>query len=131
MTDLARFRKAFESGDLDGLMEPFRPDAVLHSPFTKNPIEGSGAIRAVLGIIVDVLRQPRYTDELSGPDGTRALVVKAKMGDRDIEVLDLIRFDASRRISDFTVFVRPRSAGEALFREVAPRIVEALAIGTA
>jgi len=127
MADLSRFRKAFENGDLDGLMAPFSADAVLHSPFTRDPIEGSSTIRAVLEIIVDVLRDPLYTDELSGPDGTHALVVRARVGKFDIELVDLIRFDRSDEISDFTVFVRPRSAGEALFREVVPRIAKALA----
>ena len=39
-----------------------------------------------------------------------------------MEGLDLIRFDDAGLIRDFTVMVRPRSAVEALMREVSARL---------
>ena len=43
---------------------------------------------------------------------------------RDLQGLDLIRFDSSGLIRDLTVMVRPRSALEALLAEVGPRLAE-------
>lgn len=119
------FRSAVESLDLERMIALFREDAVLHSPVTFQPFEGRAAIERLLGILLQVFEDFRYTDELEGEDGTLGLVFRARVGDRELEGLDLIRFDEAGRIRDFTVMVRPRSALEALLREVAPRLAEA------
>jgi len=76
----------------------------------------------LLAILVEVFQDFHYTDELESEDGTRALVFNARVGDRDLQGLDLIRFDGNGQIRDLTVMVRPRSALEALLAEVAPRL---------
>ena len=118
MSDREAFRKAVESRDLDEMMAPFAEDAVLHSPITFKPFEGRAAIRILLGILLEVFQDFRYTDELTAEDGTKALIFRTRVGERDVEGLDLIRFDDAGRIVDFTVMVRPRSAVEALLKEV-------------
>jgi hypothetical protein len=118
------FRKAVEALNLDDMMAPFAEDAVLHSPITHKPFEGKAAIRQILGILLEVFQDFRYTDELDA-DGVKALVFRARAGERDLEGIDLIRFDAEGRIVDLTVFIRPRSAIEALLAEVAPRLMRA------
>lgn len=122
MVDRQVFRQAVEAHDLDRLMAAFAEDAVLHSPITFQPFEGRAAIRRLLGIILSVAQDFRYTDELESKDGTKALVFRARVRDRDVEGLDLIRFDDAGRIRDLTVMVRPRSGLEALLAEVAPRL---------
>jgi hypothetical protein len=119
------FRKAVEAHDLEGMMATFAEDAVLHSPVTFKPFEGRAAIRQLLAILFEVFQDFRYTDELEAEDGTRALVFNARVGDRDLQGLDLIRFDGSGLIRDLTVMVRPRSALEALLAEVGQRLAEA------
>ncbi len=118
------FRSAVEARDLEGMMATFAEDAVLHSPVTFKPFEGRAAIRQLLAILFEVFQDFQYTDELEAEDGTRALVFKARVGDRDLQGLDLIRFDGSGLIRDLTVMVRPRSALEALLAEVGPRLAE-------
>jgi hypothetical protein len=125
MNGSSAFRKAVEASDLEGMMATFAEDAVLNSPVTFKPFEGRAAIRQLLGILFEVFRDFRYTDELEAEDGTRALVFNARVGDRDLQGLDLIRFDGSGLIRDLTVMVRPRSALEALLAEVGPRLAEA------
>jgi len=125
MTDVTSreaFRRAVEAHDLDGMMAPFAEDAVLHSPITFHPFEGRAAIRQLLGILIEVFQDFHYTDELDAAGGTKALVFRARVENRDLEGIDLIRFDATGRIRDFTVFIRPRSAIERLLAEVAPRL---------
>lgn len=131
MSELHPFRRAVEAKDLEAMMAPFAEDAVLHSPVTWKPFEGRAAIRKLLEILLEVFRDFRYTDELRAEDGTLALVFRARVerpeggSDREVEGLDLIRFDEAGRIRDFTVMVRPRSALEALLAQVGPRLAAA------
>ena len=123
--DRTLFRRGVESKDVVVMMEAFADGAVLHSPITFKPFEGREAIARLLGILMQVFQDFRYTDELTAEDGTKALIFRTRVGDRDVEGLDLIRFDDAGRIRDFTVMVRPRSAVEALLKEVSSRLMAA------
>jgi hypothetical protein len=122
MHDHGQFRCGVESRDVAVMMQAFADGAVLHSPITFRPFEGKEAIARLLGILMQVFQDFRYTDELKAEDGTKALIFRTRVGDRDVEGLDLIRFDDAGLIRDFTVMVRPRSAVEALLREVSSRL---------
>ena len=125
MSDSCAFRKAVEARDLEGIAAAFAEDAVLHSPVTFQPFEGRVAIRRLLGILLEVFQDFHYTDALESEDGTKALIFRARVGDREIQGLDLIRFTESGLIRDLTVMVRPRSALEALLGAVGPRLAAA------
>jgi len=122
MSQPFNFRAAVESHDLERILEGFAEDAVLHSPITHQPFEGRVAIRRLLAIIIEVFQDFHYTDELDAADGTKALIFRARVGRRDAEGIDLLRFDPDGKVVDLTVMVRPRSAMEALLAEVAPRL---------
>ena len=127
MTDHGAFRRAIEAHDLEQLLAVFREDAVLHSPITFQPFEGKAAIRRLLGIILEVFQDFRYTDELDAADGrTKILVFRTRVLSRDVEGIDLVRFDDEGRVRDLTVMVRPRSGMEALLGEVQPKLMAAL-----
>lgn len=127
MSDRAAFRRAIERQNLDELIALFRDDAVLHSPITFQPFEGKPAIRRLLGIILEVFQDFRYTDELDDADGmTKILVFRTKVKNRDVEGIDLVRFDDAGMIRDLTVMVRPRSSLETLLAEVQPRLMAAM-----
>jgi hypothetical protein len=68
----------------------------------------------------------RYTEEIDGDD-VKALVFKARVGDKQIEGLDLLRFDGAGKIADFTVMVRPLSATMALAEAVGKGLEQAAA----
>jgi hypothetical protein len=125
MSNANEFRSAVESRDFDKLMAQFTEKAVLHSPVTFTPFEGRAAIHQLLSILLEIFQDFRYTDELEAADGTAALIFRARVGDRDLQGLDLIRFDESGLICDLTVMIRPRSAIEALLAEVGPRLAAA------
>ncbi len=120
--DRHAFRRAVEARRFEAMIACFAPDARLHSPVTFRPFEGRDAIARLLAILLEVFQDFRYTDELEAPDGTLALIFRARVGEREVEGLDLVRFDATGAIRDFTVMVRPRSALEALLQAVAPRL---------
>lgn len=116
------FRSAVEARQIDAMVSAFTEDAVLHSPVSFKPVEGRAAIRALLTVLLDVLQDFRYTDQLESNEGTRGLIFRARIGDRELEGMDLLRFDDADKIRDITVMVRPRSAIEALRLEVGSRL---------
>jgi hypothetical protein len=112
------FRTAVEAKDFDAMMAALSPDIVLHSPATFSPFSGLEAVTAVLRIVFDVFEDFTYTDELtSGP--TTALVFTARVADRRVEGVDLLRDAGDGSIADLTVFVRPMSGLQALASAVA------------
>ena len=120
------FRAAVESQDHAGMVDALAPDVIFHSPVTFKPFEGREAVAALLGVVMGTFEDFRYTDEVDG-DGLKALVFRARVGDRDVEGLDLLRFDAHGKIADFTVMVRPLSATMALAEAVGKGLERATA----
>jgi hypothetical protein len=123
-TAASDFRSAIERRDLDGMLATLADDVVLHSPVSFKPFEGKDAVSGLLEIIVSVFEDFRYTDELAGDD-VHALIFRARVGDRDVEGLDLIRPGPDGRIADFTVMVRPLTAVVALAEAVGPQLAAA------
>ncbi len=111
------FRAGVEARDHDAMVAALADDVVFHSPITFKPFEGREAVGALLGIVMGTFEDFRYTDELDS-DGVKALVFEARVGDRQVQGLDLLRFDAEGQIVDFTVMVRPLSAAIALAEAV-------------
>ena len=102
------FRAAVESGDIDAAEALFAQDIVFHSPATFHPFVGRETVTALLRIVAETFEDFRYTDELE-MDGGEALIFRAAIGGREIEGLDLLRFDGDGLICDFTVMLRPLS----------------------
>jgi SnoaL-like domain len=105
----ARFREAIESADLDALGELLAPEIVFHSPVTFHPFIGRDTVRRLIREVAQVFQDFRYTDEIAA-DGVHGFIFRAVVGDREIEGIDLLRFDADGLIADFTVMLRPMSA---------------------
>jgi hypothetical protein len=116
------FREAVEAKDLEGMIACLSPDVILHSPISFKPFEGHEAVRQLFSILVDVFEDFTYTDEMSGP-GVEALVFRARVGDRLIQGIDIMRLGEDGLLDDFTVMVRPLSAANALAEAVGARLL--------
>jgi hypothetical protein len=119
-----RFRAAIEQGDIDALSELLAPEVVFHSPVTFHPFVGRETVTRLLHEVGLVFEDFRYTRELPGEDA-HALIFAARVGDRELEGLDLLRFDDEGRIADFTVMLRPLSALVPFAQAMAERVVAA------
>jgi hypothetical protein len=115
------FRAAVESGDHAGMVAALAPDAVLRSPVSFKPFEGREAVSRLFEILVETFEDFRYTDEFVA-GGKAALVFRARIGDRELEGIDLFRFDDEGQIAELTVMVRPMSAVIALAEAVGPKL---------
>ena len=115
------FRAAVESGDIDAAVALLAEDVTFRSPAVFRPYEGREAVTAILRAAYATFEDFRYTDELEG-DGVHGLVFDARVGDKQVQGLDLIRSDADGRIREFTVMVRPASALMALAQEMGAKL---------
>ena len=104
----AAFRAAVETGDLRAAEELFAQDIVFHSPITFHPFIGRETVTRLLGEVVQVFEDFRFTDELD-TGGAHALIFRASVEGRELEGIDLLRFDDDGLIGDFTVMLRPLS----------------------
>ena len=116
------FRAAVETKDLDAAIALFADDATLDSPVAFQPFVGIDAISVVLRAISETFEDFRYTDELGGDDGTHVLIFSARVGDREVQGLDLIRADSEGRIANLTVMIRPMSGLIALAEAMAAKV---------
>jgi hypothetical protein len=116
-----RFRDAVLAGDHPGMIDALSPAVVFNSPVAFLPFEGQDAVGQVLGAVMETFEDFRYTDELAG-ETAHALVFSARVGEKEIQGIDLLRFDGEGRIRDFTVLVRPLSATIALAEAMGPKV---------
>ena len=122
MKDKNLFRQSVETHNLDQLMSTFTEDAIVNSPVSFKPFKGKLAIRQVLTIVLDVLKDFHYIDQLDSENNSRALIFSAQVGDRNIQGLDHLKFNDAGFVQELTVMVRPRSGVEALRNAVGPRL---------
>ncbi len=108
MSAAAPFREAVEREDIAAVASLLAPDIVFHSPVTFHPFVGREDVTRLLELVSQTFEDFRYTDELT-VEGAEALVFRANVADRELEGIDLLRFDEHGLINDFTVFVRPLS----------------------
>jgi len=115
------------SGDLAALPALLHPDAVFRSPAAFKPYHGAPAVALILRTAASVFSDFAYERQFATPDGLDvALEFRARVGDRQLKGIDLIRFDEGGRITDFEVMIRPASALQALGEEMGRRLAAAL-----
>lgn len=115
------FREAVEAGDVDAAVALLADDVVFRSPAVFKPYEGRAIVDVILRAVFETFEDFRYSDALEGDDAS-ALVFSARVGERTLDGVDLIRLDGEGRIRELTVFVRPLSGLQALAEAMGDRL---------
>lgn len=115
------FRKAIEARDHTALMQTFASNVVFHSPIVYQDYVGRDTVAPVLAAVMDVFADFSYVDEFTAPDG-KVLLFRTRVGERDLEGVDILKFDAAGLVREFTVMVRPYSAATALRAAMAAKL---------
>ncbi len=115
------FRAAAESKNIEGARELFRDDVVFRSPFVHKQYEGIDATGFLLSNVVEVFENFRYVEQVETGD-TAVLMFEANVGDRELQGVDILKFDEEGLIAEMTVMVRPMSGLQALGEEMGKRI---------
>jgi hypothetical protein len=121
-----RFRAAAEGKDFFAIDDLFAEDVTFRSPVVFKPYEGREAVAMLLGAVVQVFEDFRYTDHVETGDAA-ALAFSARVGDRELDGIDFLRFDEEGRIKDMAVYVRPMSGVHALAEAMKQKLEEASA----
>ena len=107
------FRAAAEAKDFSAAQELFAEDVVFRSPVVFKPYEGRDALMVLLGAVVRVFEDFRYVEQVETGDAA-VLMFEAKVGDRDVQGVDILRFDDQGLVGEMVVMVRPMSGMHAL-----------------
>jgi hypothetical protein len=121
-----RFRRAAEAKDFSAIDELFSESVEFRSPVVFKPYEGREAVAMLLGAVVQVFEDFRYTDQVETADAA-ALAFSARVGDRELDGIDFLHFDSEGRVDRMAVYVRPMSGVNALAEAMQRKLEEASA----
>ena len=116
-----RFRAAAEAKDFSAVDDLLAEDVVFRSPAVFKPYEGREMVKVILGAVVQVFEDFRYLDQVEGDDRA-VLIFQARVGDRELQGVDILRFDDEGRVDELTVMIRPLSGLNALAEEMGRRL---------
>lgn len=125
---LAQWHELIASNDLRTLQQLLHPQAVFRSPMAFKPYAGAPVVSMILNTVSQVFEDFTYHRELATADGLSAVLeFSAKVGERELKGIDLIRFDEDGKIVEFEVMIRPMSGLQALGDEMGKRLAPFLA----
>jgi SnoaL-like domain len=121
-----QFRRAAEAKNFSAIDELFAEEVVFRSPVVYKPYEGRDAVAMLLGAVVQVFEDFRYTDQVETGDAA-ALAFSARVGERELDGIDFLHFDSEGRVDRMAVYVRPMSGVNALAEAMQRKLKEASA----
>ena len=125
---LQRWHQFITAQDLSRLPELLHPEAVFRSPMAHTPYPGAAKVNLILNTVLQVFQDFAYHRELATADGLSVVLeFSAKVGERELKGIDMIRFDEAGKIVEFEVMIRPMSGLQALGAEMAQRLAPLLA----
>ena len=125
---LQRWHAMLAGRDLQSLPELLAPDAVFRSPMAHTPYPGAPMVSMILNTVITVFEDFKYHRELATADGLSVVLeFSARVGDKQLKGIDLIRFNELGQIVEFEVMVRPLSGLQALGEEMGRRLAPYLA----
>jgi hypothetical protein len=129
---LQRWHQFIAAKDLRQLPELLHAQAVFRSPMAHTPYPGAPTVNMILNTVLQVFQDFAYHRELVSADGLNVVLeFSARVGERELKGIDMIRFDESGKIVEFEVMVRPMSGLQALGEEMGRRLAPFLAAAKA
>lgn len=120
---LQAWHRMIAERDLSRLPALLHPQAVFRSPMAHKPYEGAAAVNLILNTVLKVFEDFRYHRELASAQGTDVVLeFSARVGERELKGIDMIRFDEAGKIVEFEVLIRPMSGLQALGDEMKRRL---------
>ncbi|KAB0484183.1 SnoaL-like domain-containing protein [Pseudomonas reinekei] len=129
---LSLWHAMIRTGDLKSLPALLDPQAVFRSPTAHTPYPGAPVVSMILNTVFQVFEDFAYHRELATADGLNVILeFSARVGDKQLKGIDMIRFNEQGKIVDFEVMVRPLSGLQALGEEMGKRLGAYLAASKA
>ena len=120
---LAAWHDMVSRGDMSNLASIVHPDAVFRSPVAFSPYHSADALILALNTVSQVFQDFAYHRQFASPDGLNVVLeFSARVNDKQLKGVDLIRFNEDGKIVEFEVMVRPMSGLQALAGEMGARL---------
>jgi hypothetical protein len=126
---IERWHRLVADRDMAALDDLLADDVVFHSPVVHTPQSGKPLTRMYLQAAMHVLGNGdfRYVGEWYAPGGA-VLEFRTRLGDIEIDGIDMISWNDEGRITEFKVMVRPLKAVN-LLHDLMRRMLEAAQAG--
>jgi hypothetical protein len=103
------FRAAVESKDLSAVEATLAPDIHFRSPAVFAPYDGREAVATLLRLVGEVIG-PALEYQWQVREGDReVLCFQTRVGDRDVEGVDMLRYGDDGLVAELVVMMRPLS----------------------
>jgi hypothetical protein len=113
---LLRWHAMVSQRDFSQLHELMSGNPVFRSPIAHNAYSGTPAVCMILSAALTTLSDFKYERYFVADSLNVALEFRARVDDREVKGIDLIRFAPDGAIAEFEVMLRPMSAA-AVFAE--------------
>jgi hypothetical protein len=123
---LTEWHRVVAEKDLDALKRLLAEDISLGAPPYWPRFEGRGLVHHLLGLILDTIEEFTYHREWRN-GSELALEFTGRVGDLDLQGIDLVSLDDRFVVRRLDVLIRPMNAIEALRDTIAPRMAAFLA----
>jgi hypothetical protein len=116
-------RVGMETRDVRLMVDALAENVVVHSPITDAPLfVGRETVAALLDLLVD--RYEHWECRGEGEIGdTHVLVVRGRIGAREVELVDLLRHDANGKVVEMRFHGRPMHGIAAFAPAVGPPVL--------
>ncbi|MCP1518967.1 hypothetical protein J2Y74_003277 [Pseudomonas migulae] len=129
---LNQWHAMIKKADLKALPELLDPQVLFRSPMAHTPYPGAPVVNMILNTVSGVFEDFQYHRELSTADGLNVILeFSARVGEKQLKGIDMIRFNEQGKIVEFEVMVRPLSGLQALGEEMGRRLGAYLAASKA
>lgn len=118
---MGTFGDAVESGDLARISAVLAPDVVFRSPAVHAPYAGREVVTVILAAVIEVFEDFRYVARVGSGDD-EVLRFAARVGDREIDGVDIVHYDGDGLVSELSVMIRPLSGLQAVQQAMAARL---------
>ena len=123
---LASWHRMVAARDLSQVATLCTPDAVFRSPVAFSPYRGAPLVAQFLQQALLAFEDFRYDRTFTAGDHSAVLEFSARLGDKSLKGIDMIRFDESGRMVEFEVMVRPATGLQALGAQMGARLGQTL-----
>jgi hypothetical protein len=125
---LKEWHRVVAERDLDGLAAVLAPEVSMGAPPYWARMEGHALVHHLLGLIVNTIEEFTYHREwVQGNE--LALEFTGRVGDLDVQGIDLITLDDVLAVAKLDVLIRPLNALEVLRDIVKPQMMAFLSAG--
>ena len=123
---LAEWHRIVSEKDLSALGRVLAEDISLGAPPYWDKLQGRQLVQHLLGLIVHTIDEFTYHREWRN-GRELALEFSGRVGDRELQGIDLISIDENLRIANIDVLMRPLNAVVSLREQIAPQMASFLA----